>query len=117
MGTQDTGRRQTNEKTPHRKPKRLATWTPPDIFWFTIVFLNINVVISHHIIVCNKLQNRPKTNSENTSPSTSSSTEETQEGWMVEVLMLLNSDHKLNHWNVSWIPLPTTSIDVFSHQI
>ena len=81
------------------------------------MFLNINVVISHHIIVCNKLQNRPKTNSENTSPSTSSSTEETQEGWMVEVLMLLNSDHKLNHWNVSWIPLPTTSIDVFSHQI
>jgi len=29
LGTQDTGRRQTKQKTKHRKLKRLATQTPP----------------------------------------------------------------------------------------
>jgi len=29
LGTQDTGRRQTKQKTQHRTLKRWATWTPP----------------------------------------------------------------------------------------
>ena len=29
LGTQDTGRRQTKQKTHHRKLKRRATWTAP----------------------------------------------------------------------------------------
>jgi len=30
LGTQDTGRRQTKQKTQLRKLKRGATWTPPN---------------------------------------------------------------------------------------